>query len=177
MDSKSMERVERILKKDERYKRIRDSFRKLPQYSLPFEDYVAEMKLLHSERTLHKLDISSPNFAKQLGKAATTDHSFRSRITEILVTCSSVRTNLSKTLDSFEKYVMNQYNADLKPLRTKDERKAFVHSLMYTFHQYLNDVESLVEICKYYIDNIDKGGYMVRELVQAYSTVRKFEPG
>ena len=172
-----MERIERLLKKDERYLRIKQSFRKLPQYSLPVEDYISEMKLLHKQRTLHKLDVASPNFARNLSSAATTDHSFRSRITEILVTCSSVRTNLAKTLESFEKYVLNQYNADLKSLRTKEERKAFVHTLMYKFHQYLIDVEALVEICKYYIDNIDKGGYMVRELVQAYSIVRKFEPG
>lgn len=177
MDTMKSERVERLLKKDERYKRIRESFRKLPQYSLPFDDYQAELKLLHSQRTLQKLDVNSPNFVKNLGTAATTDHAFRSRITEILVMCSSVRSNLSKTLDSFEKYVLHTYASDLKTLRTKEERKSFVQSFMHKFHQYLVDVESMVEICKYYVDNIDKGGYMVRELVQAYSVVRKFEPG
>lgn len=175
MDKKTKERVERILQKDERYKRIRKSFRTLPQYSLCFDDLREELKILHSQRKLHKLEVVNPNFVKHLSDAATTDHSFRSRITEILVLCSSVRTSLSKTLDGFEKYVLNEYAADLRSISTKDERRHFVQGVMQDFYSYLYDVEQLVEICKYYIDNIDKGGYMVKELVQAFTVIRKFE--
>lgn len=143
---------------------------------MPFEELAAEMKLLHSQRLVSQLSISSPNFVKSLGKAATNDHAFRSRITEILVQCSSVRSTLTRTLEALENYILNEYADYMKSLRTKEERRTFVSSLLESYYDYLENVNVLVEQCRYYIDCIDKGGFMVRDMVQAYSVVYKYEP-
>lgn len=177
LDKKSMERLSRIIKKDERFERLKAAFIKLPQYSLPFGEYKDELKLMHSQRTLGKMDARSPKFVRSISDAATTDHAFRSRITEILVECASVNNSLSKTLQAFERYALYQYASDLKGLSTKDERKAFIEGLLSKFYSYLADVEEMVQICRYYIDNIDKGGYVVRELVEAHKILSKFDPG
>lgn len=177
LDKKSMERLSRIIKKDERFDRLKTSFTKLPQYSLPFDEYKEELKLMHKQRKLHGVDARSPKFVRSISDAAITDHAFRSRITEILVECASVNNSLSKTLHAFERYALYQYASDLKGLSTKDERKAFIEGLLSKFYSYLSDVEEMVQICRYYIDNIDKGGYVVRELVEAHKILSKFDPG
>lgn len=176
MDRQQRKSVRKIIKQDKRMLRLREAFQNFPQYSMPFEDLAAELKLLHSQRQVSKLSINSPNFVKHLGSATTNDHAFRSRITEILVQCSGVRSNLTRTLEAIETYILNEYADYMKSLRTKEERKSFVSSLLEPYYDYLENVNVLVEQCKYYIDCIDKGGFMVRDMVQAYSVVYKYEP-
>jgi DNA repair ATPase RecN len=172
----NIERIEKKLKKDERYKRLKEMFSTYPEYRLNFDDLMAELKVLHKGRKI--LSVPNPNagdFVKKLTEAAQHDHMFRSRIAEILVECSSVRSKLNKSLDAVTKHILHTYSTDLKSFRTKEERMNLVSTLLNKFYSYLYSVENIVDMCKVYIDNIDKGSYMVRELVQMHTTIAKFE--
>lgn len=171
-----LERIEKKVKKDEKLTRLRKMFSTYPEYRLPFEEIAAELKLLHKGRKLNSVpNPNSGNFVAKLSEAAIHDHTFRSRISEILVECSSVKTKLSKSLDAVTKHILHTYSTDLKAFRTKEERMNFINTLLSKFYTYLHSVENIVDICKVYIDNIDKGSYMVRELVQMHTTIAKFE--
>lgn len=176
MDIQMRKSVRKILKKDKRMERLKRSFEENSMYNLPFEDIKDELKLLHKTRTINQLDVRSPTFVDKLSTASVADHSFRSRITEILVECAGVNSMLKRTLTALEDYILNEYANELKPLRTKDERRVFVASILEPYVAYLSGVQELVEICKYYLDCLDKGGFMSRDLVSAYSLVRKYEP-
>lgn len=176
MDKQLRDRVQRKLLKDERYLRIAEAFRKFPHFRLPFDEFKDELSLMHKQRTLGTLKAGSPNFVKKLHNSIINDHAFRSRATEILTECAKVRSSLSKMLEAFENYVTHEYSNDLKSLRTKDERKTFIRVALEAFYTYLTDAEEMVEICRLYIDNIDKGGYAVRELVESLKIISKFDP-
>lgn len=175
MDKQTRERVKRILKKDPKLLRLKKTFQDLPQYNLDFDDLKQEMKHLHSSRKLHSLEVNNPNFVRNLSKAAIVDHSFRTRLTEIQVMGLEATTLLSKTLNSMVDYLTNEYANDLSKLRTKEERKQFVVGIMEPYYEYLIDADQLLQICKSYIDNIDKGGFMITQLVNAHQVIRKFE--
>jgi hypothetical protein len=169
------ERVQRLIKKNEKLLRFKKAFSTLPQYRIDFEDLHSEMKNLHRMRKLQLLRSDDPNFIKNLSGAAIHDHSFRSRLTEILVIGYEASANLNKTLNSLTDYLLSEYANDLSKLRTKEERKQFIGSILDNFYDYLRDAELLITIAKAYIDNIDKGGYTIKELVQAHQVIRKFE--
>ncbi len=175
MDRMSKERVQRIIKKDPKLLRLKKSFSTLPQYRIDFEELQSEMKNLHRMRKLQKLSADDPNFVRKISEAAITDHSFRTRLTEILVIGYEASANLNKTLNSLTDYMLTEYADDLSKLRTKEERRQFITSVLDKFYSYVQDAELLIQICKSYIDNIDKGGFMIRELVLAHQTIRKFE--
>lgn len=175
LDKPSRERVRKILKKDPKLLRLKVSFRDLPQYNLDFDELKAEMRLLHSQRKLHRMSPNDPNFLRHMNEAAILDHSFRTRLTEIYVMGVEANTLLSKTLKSMVDYLINEYANDLAKLRTKEERNQFVVGIMEPYYEYLTDAEQLLLICKSYFDNIDKGGFMVRDLVSAHQVIRKFE--
>lgn len=175
MESNLRDSLKRTIRRDQRVKRLKQAFDDLPQYRLPFDDLKKEMRLLHSQRKLHRLSPDSPNFIHELSEAALIDHGFRSRITEILVAGLEAKSNLAKTLKALTEYLIQEYATSMVKLRTKDERKQFIDSILNKFHSYLSNVEVLVDICRTYIDNIDKGGYTIRELNAAYQTLRKFE--
>lgn len=169
------DRVQRLIKKDVKLIRFKKAFSTLPQYRIDFEELQGEMKNLHRMRKLHSLKSDDPNFVRKISDAAITDHSFRSRLTEILVVGYEASANLNKTLNSLTDYLLSEYANDLAKLRTKEERKQFIGSILDNFYDYLRDAELLITIVKAYIDNIDKGGYTVKELVQAHQVIRKFE--
>lgn len=175
MDKLSKERVQRLIKKDPKFERLKKAFRTLPQYKIDFDELHREMKNLHQLRTLNKLRADDPNFVRKLSDAAINDHSFRTRLTEILVIGFEASSSLNKALNSLVDYILTEYANDLAKLRTKEERKQFVANVLTRYYEYVQDAELLIQICKSYIDNIDKGGFLVRELVQAHQTIRKFE--
>jgi len=171
----SKERVQRLIKKDPKFKRLKVAFRTMPQYKIDFEELHEEMKTLHRLRKLQHLKADDPNFVRKISEAAIADHSFRTRLTEIIVIGYEASSNLNKTLNSLVDYLLTEYANDLAKLRTKEERKQFVSGCLATFYEYVQSAELLIQICKSYIDNIDKGGFMIRELVLAHQTIRKFE--
>lgn len=67
---------------------------------------------------------------------------------------------LKRTLTALEDYILNEYANELKYLRTKDERPCIYFSILELYVAYLSGVQELVEICKYYLDCLDKGGFM-----------------
>jgi hypothetical protein len=163
--------------KDKRYKRLADTFESRRMFSLPFDEYRDEIQTLHKSRKLHKLKgVGDPNFGKHLIEAAIGDQSKRHRYVEILTIVKDANSSLYKMLDSFESYYLIKHADRLRAIRTKDERKQFIRSVLNKFHKYLTETEQLIDILNIYIEDIDKAGYLVTNLVRAYETISKRDP-
>lgn len=171
--SAKVDHLRTVLRKDKRYKRLKNSFDTSDLYQIPFDEYKQEIRNLHKMRLIHKLSISSPVFAKSLGEAAIKDTTLRHRYTEILSIASEAHHTLSNVLESFEAYFLIKYSHELVSLRTKEERKNFIKAVMNTMNTYLEDTANLIKFTKIHIEDIDKAGYVIKNLVDAYALIAK----
>lgn len=175
--SVELDEARRALMKDKRYKRLLDTFESRRMFSLPFDDYRDECQTLHKSRKLHKLKgVGDPNFGKNLIEAAITDQAKRHRYAEILTIVKDANSSLFRLLESFESYYLIKHGDKLRAIRTKDERKQFIRAVLSKFHKYLAETEQLIDILNIYIEDIDKAGYLVSNLVRAYETISKRDP-
>lgn len=174
--SAELDRLKKTLRKDPRYKRLKQMFTSSSLYKMPFDEYKDELRTLHKTRTIHKQSAGHPNFGHNIIEAAIKDQANRHRYTEILVMCTEAVNNLDKLLESFERYILTEYDADLKRFKTKDERRFFVSSVMHRFHEYKDECEELRQIVKLFIEDIDKAGFTVTNLVKAYDIIMRREP-
>lgn len=161
------------LVKDKRYKKLKATFSTSDLFQIPFDEYKDELKTLHKLRTVHKLKVNHPNFGRNLSEAAIKDSANRHRYSEILVVAIEANTTLSKMLESFESYFLIRYAQDIKILRTKEERKSFIKAVMSKMHRYLDDTDELIRIIRILIEDIDKTGYTLKHLVDAYAIYAK----
>ncbi|SBV38470.1 hypothetical protein BN7874_265 [Phage NCTB] len=171
--SAEISKIRKILKSDTRYKRLKSTFDTSDLFQLPFDDLKDELKTLHRMRKIHKLKVGHPNFVQHLSEAAIRDTTNRHRYSEILVSCTEANTSLAKMIESFESYFLIKYAHELKPLRTKEERKNFIKAVMDKMHRYLDDTDELIKITRILIEDIDKASFTVKHLVDAFTIISK----
>lgn len=167
------DQVRSLLRKDTRYKRLKSTFDTSDLFQIPFDEYKDELKMLHKTRMIHKLSPGHPNFVKNLTEAAIKDTTNRHRYSEILVSATEAHVSLGKMIEAFESYFLVRYSQDMKHIRTKEERKAFIKAVMNKFHEYLNDTHELITILKIYLEDIDKASFTVKHLIDAFQILAK----
>lgn len=169
--SAKAEQLKKIIRSDDRVKRVKKAFDQERIYSIPFDEYKDEIKMLHQRRKVHRLSVGDPQFGAKMSEAAIEETAIRHRYTEILAMCVEANQTLDSVLEGLEKYIMSKYAEQLKYLSTKDERRSMVQSIMNTFYKYLNQTETMIQILRLHIEDIDKTGYTVTNLVKAYSII------
>ena len=87
----SISDVIRLLKKDERYRRLKGAFNELPVYRIPIEDLLEEVSRLHKTRPVRTLNADEGKFVDKAIEACVRDQSIRSRCAEINMMCIKAR--------------------------------------------------------------------------------------
>lgn len=169
--SSHSEQLKTFIRRDKRVKRLKSTFDSDRIYSIPFDEYRDEIAMLHRRRQIHKLSVGDPQFGRKLSEAAIEETAIRHRYTEILALCVEASQTLNAILERLEKYIMSQYADQLKHLRTKEERRAMIQSVMNVFYTYMKQTETMVSVLRLHIEDIDKTGYTVTNLVKAYSII------
>jgi len=167
-------RVRRKIKKDKRYKQM-DAALELNRDKIQTKAWRNEMKVNHQTRSVGKLRVKDPNFFKKMAKACAFEVAARSRLAEMAVVCSEIERSLKSHLDHFSDYVMLTYSADLKLFSTIKERTKLIDTILRDFHTYLDDITSLRTQIYIYIEDIDKTGYAVKNMVSVFEVVIRNE--
>lgn len=171
--SAQTERLKDLIRRDKRVKRVKSAFDNERIYSIPFDEYKDEIKMLHRRRKIHTLSIGSPTFGRELSGAAIEETAIRHRYTEIMGMCVEGNETLKSVLESLERYIMSSFSENLKFLKTKEERRGMIQSILAPFYKYLNQTDTIIKILRLHIEDIDKTGYTVTNLVKAYEIIAK----
>lgn len=167
-------RVRKKIKRDKHYQSM-DTVLTLNRDKIKTDAWRKEMKVNHQNRKIGKLKVNHPQFFKRMAVACAFEVACRSRLAEMAVTCSDIERTLKSHLDYFSDYVLINYSADLKIFSTVKERTKFIDSILRRFYEYLDDIASLKTQIYIYIEDIDKAGYAVKNMVSVFEVVVRNE--
>lgn len=157
-----------------RYKRIIERARAECAYSRLMD----EVTRLHQSRTCRTLLVSSQITADDLIRANLEDMSHRSRLVEIKVNNSRVHRRLSIALDTTASHITHNCSALLTGVgvgKTKTERASFVELVLADGWGLLEKIDKIDYAASQVIDDIDKGSWNYRNLVQLLSLTMQRE--
>lgn len=155
------------MKKDQRYKRLRDTFDRMPMYQLATEDLMTEIMTLHQMREIRRLNSQSPGFVDAVVRANTGDQAIRSRLTEIIMTCVAATNSLEDAVSALKYHLLQAFSDDLKSFRTKDERSQVVERVLVPFTKYIGKIATLKEVAALATKDIDQGAWSLKTSIQA----------
>lgn len=165
----SMQAAINIMRKDEKYRRLRTTFSTHENFRLPLESLMDELKLSHQERSVRRLNPTDPQFVDKLIEANLRDQAVRSRTTEILIRCVRAHTLLSNALESLRYHLLIKYDKELRGFRTVAERSQVVSMALKNFESFLTDVSVLKQSAELVVADVDKAAWSLKNVVSALS--------
>lgn len=159
--------LKKKLRTDDRFVRLKTVFGSLPEYRMTFEDLHEEVDLMMTTRPLRSLT-RKDNFVDNIVESMLTDQQYRSRTTEILMSCVKTEKNLSRSLGHLKDYLLTEYHPDIYSIyKTKADREAFVDGILRKFSTFLDKIDELRQRCVLLTGDIDKAGYMFKGLLES----------
>lgn len=152
-------RIVKLLKEDQRLKRLHEAFDSLPRYQLDCDALQKELLTIHKIRESRVLNSSNAKFLMQLQSAATVDQGHRSRIAEIRMEALRAKLSLEKAMKRMREYMLMHYAAELKYFGTKDERITAINRAMSNLVSFCDDAECLIEMSDVVLTDIDKASW------------------
>jgi len=132
-----------------------------------------ELESLHSGRKVRHLKVSGLS-SKSVIDAVLQDQSYRSRVTEIVVQSLRHSNNLSEAYDATLDHLIQAYDNRLD-IRTKSERQSYLKSFIAPANKLLADLNTVVSLAEYIVEDIDKAGYALKNTIQALEISSKRE--
>lgn len=175
MNREQLDRIRRMVRKDEKYKRFSKAADHNPALHIPYDELHEELERIHRTRAMRVLT-REKRFTEKLIDAMLTDAQSRARCADILSTCLKVTGNFHETLTNLRDYLVIEYSEQLGTrVRTKEERRAFMESVLRPFYRYVYKVEQLEKHARLVVEDIDKAGYTFTNLVNAAKLLGKPE--
>ena len=159
--------LKKTISKDERLQRLKTAFGELPEYRLNLGDLHEEVDSMMVTRPIRSLDRRDASFIDAIVDAMMTDQQYRTRITEILMSCVKVEKSLSRSVTQISDYLGTEYHSVIYQVyKTKYERVAFIESVLRKYTTYLDKIDELKQRCVLLTTDIDKAGYMFKGLIE-----------
>lgn len=158
----------KLLRRDERYKKLKHSFDTLPAFQIPIDQHMKDIEMLHKTRPVRLLNPSHPKFVDQVVKANTSDQASRSRVVAIMMECIRAADTLKAAVEAYREYVLFHYADDLKVYRTKDERVALVKAATSRFMRYVDRVTVLSKCCEVLVKDMDQAYWSMKLTAETY---------
>lgn len=168
----AIDKLKRLLAKDEQYER----FKKIVlNFSMreELEILMKEVETLHATRKGRKLYRTAPN-PRDIIDASLEDSSFRSRAVEIMMRMMRSQRAIEKAIDSVSGYIFSEYGQYMEA-RTKAERERSMRSINQRALQYLNELESAIEVIKVFIDDCDKSAWQFKSALEGVKIIYQRE--
>ena len=159
--------LKRMLNRDKRMLRLKDSFDTLPEYRMDFRDLHEELDTMMSTRPIRSLNTKG-NFIDNITEAMLTDQQYRSRVTEIMMACVKTEKKLGRSIDQIGDYLRTEYHSQIMAVfRTKADRVTFTDHILRKYINYLDKVDELKQRCMLLTTDIDKAGYAFKGMLEA----------
>lgn len=152
-----------------RYKRIIDNANRVN-----LEELLKEAVRLHSTRSVRSLSAKTSVGSKSLSKALSEDQSYRSRIVELIVQIRAEYNPLNVATLAIRDHLNSKYSRELG-VRTVAERESTWRKLTQKGSSRLEELSNAVETLEYVIEDIDKAGYALRNMVDLLQLTTKTE--
>lgn len=163
------------LRKDERYKRLKNAFDTAPIYQISVSKLLTEIDSLQALRKVRRLNSSDPKFVDRVIEANLYEQVARSRLTEIMMSCIRVQSTLNSAIESLKAYYLTSHSLTLKSVRTKEERLQVINVVLSVFIKYVNKISMLKESANLVISDIDKTSWNLRLIIDAVKISHKPE--
>lgn len=168
--------LKKLIRKDPKYIRLRESFETLPQFQLPIEEMHKEILTTHKTRSIRRLNTRANDFIDKVVEAAAGDINSRGRLTEIMVVALKASRQLKLAIETLSDYLIAKYGDNLRRVAsTKGERDKFIETLLRDFVNYVAKADTLREAAALVITDIDKDGYGLRVIVDTLRITNKSE--
>lgn len=156
------------IRADAKYKRLKESFDTVPFYQMDTEKLLDEVKTLHKLRTIRRLNHADDEtrLARKVIDASANDASSRARLTEILMVCFKARVTLEAGVEALTDYLLVTYSEELHRYKTKQERERAIKIALAPFNRYIQNVGVLEESTQLVVNDIDKGSYTIKNIVE-----------
>jgi hypothetical protein len=155
----------KVLRKDEKYVRLKETFSTHENFRLPVEQLIEELKDSHKIRQVRRLNPTDPEFAKKVISAILDDQAKRSRATEILVRAVRAESLMQNALDSLKYHLLLTYSEELRSFRTKEERLQIINTTLKQFNTFLKNVNVLKETANLIVMDIDKAAWSLKSVI------------
>ena len=164
--TRDLKPILKAMRKDKKYKRLKEAFDSAPMFQLPAEKLMDEIEALHKTRRIRVLDPQAEGkFVDDIVMANTQDQSVRGRLTEIMVQSNRVVRKLEKALKTMRFHMMLTFSDQLKSFRTIEERRQIVEMVLKPFEDYIADMEMLKESATLVVTDIDKGNFSLQRTI------------
>lgn len=173
MYSTEVKRLRKGLRKDSRFKKVVKFFSTLAE-EISVVGFQDEIRRLHKTRAMRSLDRSSKAFLDKIVEANLQDQAYRSRLAEIQLDCTRTLAQYEPIIEDLVSYLYVEYLDTIKPFFTaKQDRMEFLNSLCKEQVTFLREIRSVLEGCRIVIEDIDKAGYMFKNLIEATKIVHE----
>lgn len=173
MYADEIKRLRKLLRKDPQFKKIIKFFERVSTEISPVGFY-DEIKRLHKMRSSRSLERGSKAFLDKVVEANLQDQSYRSRLAEIQMECAKLLSKYEPVVDDLVLYMHAQHLEAIKGFfSSKVDRVEFLQGLCKDHHTFLREVRSVEEAAKLIITDIDKAGYMFKNLIEAMKIVHE----
>lgn len=162
---KTAKSVSELIRDSDVYQSLDRVFERVSR-TVPLDKLLAEAALHHAQRPLRSMRNKSITIASLL-EAQTAETTARSRLTEIHVTLSRDHEQMVTVLEQAEKFFLHRFRTRLQEEYSTDAaRRRFIERLLSDFEGQCSEFRSAVQTVKLYIEDIDKSGYAIRNLVE-----------
>lgn len=160
--------LSRVIKDDPEYStflRIVKEARK----ALDYAEIQREATQLHESRVARTLYGKNKMSIVKIDEANSQDLAWRARLVAMRVRLYIKLSVIEEAIDAFVNFVIVQYVDDLKGdgFMTKDQRVSFMKNLLHKHHVFVREGKTTMQVLDWLIDDIDKGGYRIREMQDA----------
>jgi hypothetical protein len=163
--TRDLKPVLKAMRKDKKYKRLKEAFESAPIFQLPVERLADEIETLHKTRLIRILNTEEAGFVDNIVKANTQDQSVRGRLTEMMVQSNRVVRKLEKALKTMRFHMMVTFTDELRSFRTVEERRQIIEMVLRPFTDYINDMEMLAASATLVVTDIDKGNFSLSRTI------------
>lgn len=167
--------VQRTLRRDSRYKRLKEAIDTLPAYQLSVNALEREIVGIHKVRDARRLMPNKNRMVERLIEAASSEQGHRSRVAEIKMECLRAKMPIERALSKLNEYFMLEYAYELKVVRTREERLWIIRSVTRNITDFISNLELLMEQCDIIVQDIDKGSWALTTMQKALEMHTKKE--
>lgn len=173
MHAVELKRLRKQLRKDPQFRKIGKFFDRLGE-ELSSKGLYDEIRSLHSMRSSRSLERGKKGFLDKIIEANIQDQSYRSRLAEIQMDCAKALSKYQPVIDDLVMFMVLEHQEALRGFFTaKGDRHEFVTSLCKDHLTFLREIESVQEAAKTVILDIDKAGYLYKNLLEAVKIVHE----
>lgn len=173
MYAEEIKRLRKHLRKDKQYLKVQKFFERLAG-EISTVGLYEEIQRLHKMRSSRSLERTGKAFLDKVVEANLMDQSYRSRLAEIQMECARSLSKYEPVIDDLVTYMHAQYQESLKGFFTaKGDRIEFLQNLCKDNTRFMREISSVEEAAKTIIVDIDKAGYMFKNLIEAVKIVHE----